>query len=89
MTGFAYPEILVKICDLIKNSKIDNAEKIFYKYLPLIQYEQQEGIGLAIRKAGLMHRGFIKSAATRSPGPKIAEKNKEELLKIIKKVGLQ
>ena len=89
MTGFAYPEILVKICDLIKISKIDDAEEIFYKYLPLIQYEQQDGIGLAIRKAGLMHRGFIKSDVTRSPGPKIAKENKKELLKIIKKVGLQ
>ena len=89
MTGFAYPEILVKICDLIKIGKIDDAEEIFYKYLPLIQYEQQDGIGLAIRKAGLMHRGFIKSDVTRSPGPKIAKENKKELLKIIKKVGLQ
>lgn len=89
MTGFAYPEILVMICDLIKNEKIDDAEKMFYKYLPLIQYEQQDGIGLAIRKAGLQHRRFINSAVTRSPGPAIAKENKEELLKIIKKVGLQ
>jgi 4-hydroxy-tetrahydrodipicolinate synthase len=88
MTGFAYPEILVDICDHMKNGDIVEAENMFYEYLPLIQYEQQEGIGLAVRKAGLLHRGFINSSTTRSPGPNITEDNVYELKELIRKVGL-
>ena len=88
MTGFAFPEVLVDICSLMKSGNTEAAENLFYTHLPLIQFEQQEGIGLAIRKAGLYHRGFIKSPTVRSPAGQLASTTHKELKSIIEKVGL-
>ena len=88
MTGFAYPEILVNICTLMEQGKTNDAEDIFYRYLPLLQFEQQEGIGLAIRKAGLQLRGLIKSRTVRHPSAQLAGDTLEELKAIITRVGL-
>ena len=88
MTGFAYPEILVKICSLMETGNAKEAEDLFYQYLPLIQFEQQEGIGLAIRKAGLYLRGLIKSRTVRHPSGQLATDTFEELKTIINRVGL-
>ena len=60
----------------------------FYQHLPLIQFEQQEGIGLAIRKAGLYLRGLIKSPTVRHPSGQLATDTFEELKAIISRVGL-
>ena len=38
----------------------------------LARYEQQAGIGLAVRKHILAERGVIASAAIRKPGPKLS-----------------
>ena len=89
MTGFAYPEILVQICDEFKNGKLEVAEKLFYDHLPLIQFEQQEGIGLAIRKAGIHHRGLISHPTVRHPAGQLAENTLKELLEMINRVGLK
>lgn len=89
MTGFAYPEILVQICNEYKNGKSEGAEKLFYDHLPLIQFEQQEGIGLAIRKAGIHHRGLISHPTVRHPAGQLAENTYKELLEMIKRVGLK
>ena len=89
MTGFAYPEILVQICNEYKNGKSEGAEKLFYDHLPLIQFEQQEGIGLAIRKAGIHHRGLISHPTVRHPAGQLAETTYKELLEMIKRVGLK
>ena len=48
MTGFAFTEILVEIYDLFSKNKIEEAKKIFYKWLPLIRYENTVGISLSI-----------------------------------------
>ena len=64
------------------------AEDIFYQYLPLIQFAQQEGIGLAIRKAGLYLRGLIESPTVRHPSGQLATDTLEELKTIINRVGL-
>jgi 4-hydroxy-tetrahydrodipicolinate synthase len=89
MTGFAYPEILVQICDEFKNGKLEVAEKLFYDHLPLIQFEQQEGIGLAIRKAGIHHRGLISHPTVRHPAGQLAENTFKELLEVINRVSLK
>ncbi len=89
MTGFAYPEILVQICNEHKNGKSEVAEKLFYDHLPLIQFEQQDGIGLAIRKAGIHHRGLISHPTVRHPAGQLAETTYKELLEMIKRVGLK
>ena len=69
MTGFAYPEVLVKVVTLYRAGKIDEAADEFYRFVPLMRFEFQEGIGMAIRKEVFRRRGVIADAATRAPGP--------------------
>ena len=71
MTGFAYPEMLVSVCALFAAGRSGEAEDLFDVYLPLVRHEQQPGFGLAVRKEILRRRGAIRSAAVRSPGPKL------------------
>jgi 4-hydroxy-tetrahydrodipicolinate synthase len=79
MTGFAYPEMLVQVCETFAAGRAEAAEDIFDCYLPLVRHEQQIGIGLAIRKEILRRRGAIASAAVRAPGPRLDRDDIEEL----------
>jgi 4-hydroxy-tetrahydrodipicolinate synthase len=72
MTGFAYPEMMVGVCRAHAAGDIERAHDLFDAYLPLARYEQQPGIGLAVRKHILAERGVIASAAIRKPGPKLS-----------------
>ncbi len=72
MTGFAYPEALVQTVALHHAGRVDEAEDLFDRYIPILRHEQQPGFGLAVRKYVLMKRGAIASAATRAPGPKMS-----------------
>jgi 4-hydroxy-tetrahydrodipicolinate synthase len=71
MTGFAYPEALVSIVSLFKAGEIDKAADVFYRFVPLMRFEFQEGIGMAIRKEVLRRRGVVADGATRAPGAKL------------------
>jgi 4-hydroxy-tetrahydrodipicolinate synthase len=71
MTGFAFPEILVEIVSAFRAGEIDRAADVFYRNVPLMRFESQEGIGMAIRKEVLKRRGALKSAAIRAPGAKL------------------
>ncbi len=79
MTGFAFPELLVEVYARFREGEEDEALDLFDTYLPLIRYEQQPGIGLAIRKQILFQRGVIQSAALRAPGPKLDQDDLSEL----------
>ena len=68
MTGFAYPEMMVDVVRLCKAGAAETAQDLFDAYLPLVRYEQQPGLGLAVRKYVLAKRGAIASAAQRRPG---------------------
>jgi 4-hydroxy-tetrahydrodipicolinate synthase len=68
MTGFAYPEMMVDVVRLSNEGKYEAAQDVFDAYLPLMRYEQQPGLGLAVRKYVLAKRGAIASAAQRRPG---------------------
>jgi 4-hydroxy-tetrahydrodipicolinate synthase len=71
MTGFAYPEMMVDVCKAHAHGNIERAHDIFDAYLPLARYEQQAGIGLAVRKHIMAERGVLASAVLRKPGPKL------------------
>lgn len=68
MTGFAYPEMMADVVRLSNEGRHDAAQDVFDAYLPLVRYEQQPGIGLAVRKYILAKRGAIASDAQRRPG---------------------
>src|SRR3546814_13552736 len=72
MTGFAYPEMMVGVVNAYKAGQRDRARDIFDAYLPLARYEQQPGLGLAVRKYVLQKSGAIASVAPRQPAPKLA-----------------
>jgi len=68
MTGFAYPEMMVDVITAHAAGEIEKAHDIFDAYLPLARYEQQAGIGLAVRKHIMAQRGVIACAMLRKPG---------------------
>ena len=68
MTGYAFPEMLADVVRLQKEGAREAAHDLFDAHLPLLRYEQQQGVGLAVRKYVLMRRGFIASDAQRKPG---------------------
>jgi len=83
MTGFAYPEMLVQVVAMHQAGHLDQAEDLFDTYLPLIRYEQQVGLGLAIRKEVLRRRGVIQSAKVRAPGPCLTATDMDEITRLI------
>lgn len=68
MTGFAYPEALVQIVSLYKSGRVDEAADVFYDFVPLMRFEFQEGVGMAIRKEVLRRRGVMTHPGVRPPG---------------------
>lgn len=79
MTGFAFPEMMIGVCRHAKAGDHDKAKNLFEAYLPMIRYESQPGLGLALRKHVLAHRGIIANAALRRPGPKLAPQDIAEI----------
>ncbi|MFL5444958.1 MAG: dihydrodipicolinate synthase family protein, partial [Myxococcales bacterium] len=65
MTGYAFPDMLVDVVRLSREGKRDAAHDLFDAHLPLVRYEQQQGVGLAVRKYVLKRRGAIASDAQR------------------------
>lgn len=67
MTGFSFPEGLVACVQAWDSGGFDAAREAFLGYLPLVNFEQQATIGLAIRKECLRQRGLIEGSAVRRP----------------------
>jgi len=79
MTGYAFPDMLVDVVRLQQNEKRDEAHDLFDAHLPLVRYEQQQGVGLATRKYMLQKRGAIASDAQRKPGNSLTAAAKAEV----------
>jgi 4-hydroxy-tetrahydrodipicolinate synthase len=86
MTGFAYPEMLVKVVAMHKVGDVDGAEDLFDAYLPMVRYEQQLGAGLAIRKEILHRRGVLASPKVRAPGPSLTPEDHVELTRLMERL---
>jgi 4-hydroxy-tetrahydrodipicolinate synthase len=82
MTGFAYPEMMVDVYAAHARGDVERAHDLFDAYLPLARYEQQAGIGLAVRKHLLMKRGVIASEAVRKPGPKLSVQDVADIARL-------
>jgi 4-hydroxy-tetrahydrodipicolinate synthase len=83
MTGFAFPEILVQIVKLFRAGRVEEAADTFYRTVPLMRFEFQEGIGMAIRKEVLHRRGALASPATRAPGAVLDQTTREALNRVM------
>jgi 4-hydroxy-tetrahydrodipicolinate synthase len=67
MTGYCFPDVLVDLVRLHGEGRRDAMHDLFDAHLPLIRYEQQAGVGLAVRKYVLKRRGVLASDAQRRP----------------------
>jgi 4-hydroxy-tetrahydrodipicolinate synthase len=87
MTGYAFPDMLVDVVNLAREGQRDAAHNLFDAHLPLIRYEQQQGIGLAVRKYVLQKRGAIAYDAQRAPGSALSAAAKAEIAYLLSRLA--
>jgi 4-hydroxy-tetrahydrodipicolinate synthase len=85
MTGFAYPEMMVSVVEHYTKGEAERGRDIFDAYLPLARFEQQPGMGLAIRKYTLARRGIIAHDALRKPGAGLSANSRAEVDRLIER----
>jgi 4-hydroxy-tetrahydrodipicolinate synthase len=89
MTGFAYPHVLVETYRLFIEGERRKAQEYFFRYLPLIRFEAQLGVGgVGIRKEIIKLRGIIASSHVRFPAPTLDEETLRELEDLVEVLGL-
>lgn len=86
-TGYAFPEMLVDVVRLAKAGHRDAAHDMFDAHLPLLRYEQQPGVGLAVRKYVMMRRGLLASDAQRRPGSALSATAREEVEYLLRRLA--
>jgi 4-hydroxy-tetrahydrodipicolinate synthase len=79
MTGYAFPDMLIDVVTLQQRGEREAAHDLFDAHLPLMRYEQQQGVGLAVRKYVLQKRGAIASDAQRKPGSSLTAAARAEV----------
>jgi 4-hydroxy-tetrahydrodipicolinate synthase len=89
MTGFAFPEILVAIYRAWRSGDRDAATTIFYRYCPLIRFENQPRINLALRKHIYHRRGVLSSPRARAPFAAVDEGTLADLDDLLMRLELQ
>ncbi len=87
MTGYAYPEHLIEIIESHRSGDRERAAEAYARYLPVITYCWQPGIGLALRKELLVHRGVIASPYVRAPHGSVDPQTRAELLSVVERLG--
>jgi 4-hydroxy-tetrahydrodipicolinate synthase len=80
MTGFSYPEALVACVRAWQCGGYAAAGDALLPYLPLINFEQQAKIALAVRKECFVERGLIKDGGVRAPAAAFPEVLREAML---------
>lgn len=87
MTGYCFPDMLVDLVRHAAAGRRDDAHDLFDAHLPLIRYEQQPGIGLAVRKYVLMSRGILASEAQRKPGAILSKTARHEVNYLLRRLA--
>jgi len=87
MTGFAFPELLVQIHAAHASGDLEGAEQAFFAALPLIRFEFQEAVGLALRKRIYRLRGAIESDHVREPTTALDAASEQELERLLRHVA--
>ena len=88
MTGFAFPDILVEIYQRYTSGDEEGATDLFYRYCPLIRFENQPLINLPLRKQIYHMRGAIDSPRVRSPFVALDEGTLDDLKDIMRRLNL-
>jgi 4-hydroxy-tetrahydrodipicolinate synthase len=79
MTGYAFPDMLVDVVKASKAGERSKAHDLFDAHLPLLRYEQQPIVGLAVRKYLMMKRGAIRSDTQRAPATSLTAQGRSEV----------
>jgi 4-hydroxy-tetrahydrodipicolinate synthase len=87
MTGYCFPDMLVDLVRHAAAGRRDAAHDLFDAHLPLIRYEQQPSIGLAVRKYVLMNRGILASDAQRRPAATLSKTAREEIDYLLRRLA--
>jgi 4-hydroxy-tetrahydrodipicolinate synthase len=69
MTGFSHPEGLRETLTAWAEGGHRRARAVYARWLPLVNFEAQPGVGLALRKEILHRRGVLDDPAVRPPAP--------------------
>ncbi|MEV1171736.1 dihydrodipicolinate synthase family protein [Nonomuraea sp. NPDC049784] len=81
MTGFSFPEGLIACVDGWREGGYEAARDAWLPYLPLVNFEQQARIALAIRKECLRRRGLFLESSVRPPAASLPESLHEQLVR--------
>ncbi len=84
MTGFAFPEVLVAMLREVREGRTDVAWDLYRRFLPLIVFEQQPGLG--VRKEIYRMRGLIGTSRVRHPGAGILPAAAEQLCALLDRI---
>jgi 4-hydroxy-tetrahydrodipicolinate synthase len=87
MTGYAFPDMLVDVVKHALEGRRDAAHDLFDAHLPLIRYEQQQSIGLAVRKYVLQKRGAIAYDTQRAPSVALSATARAEIDYLLSRVA--
>lgn len=88
MTGFGFPEILVDIYTRYSSGNVEGATGVFFRYMPLIRFENQPLINLAIRKAIYQWRGALATGVVRGPSSPLDPGTLADLKDILRRLKL-
>lgn len=80
MTGFSYPEALIACVTAWQDAGYEPAREALLPALPLINFEQQPKIALALRKECFRQRGLIKESGVRPPAAEYPESLRDSML---------
>ena len=86
MAGFSHPEMLASVYKSFTQGRVEEANDLFDRYLPLLSYEAQGFWGVAARKEIMRRRGAMKHATMRPPGPKFTKEDLAEIDMLVRRV---
>lgn len=89
MTGFSHPEGLRAALDAWQQGGYAAARTAYLPWLPLVNFEAQPRIGLALRKEILRRRGIISDGAVRPPAPGVPPRLRELMTAHLEAVGTE
>jgi 4-hydroxy-tetrahydrodipicolinate synthase len=86
-TGYAFPDMLCDVVRLSQSQRREEAHDLFDAHLPLLRYEQQPGVGLAVRKYILHRRGLLHSPALRQPSASLTATARSEVDHLLQRLA--
>jgi 4-hydroxy-tetrahydrodipicolinate synthase len=87
MTGFSHPEGLRATLDAWEQGGYTAARSAYLSWLPLVNFEAQPRIGLALRKEILRRRGVFEHGGVRPPAPSVPPRLLDQMSAHLDAVG--